>query len=190
MEFQYIRDNLMILPYVPGAVDFKEDTLVGIYHQLKQEGLYETVFHENPKMTLNEFIRFFSSSAASLAFFCVIQDGIEVPAGMCWLTDLVRVDGMFVKGQGSFVFFKEFQKPMYTNALGRIALDFWFNKMELGIVVGITPSNNRAALLYAKRIGFTENGRIPMYTSLHGNICDGVITSMRREDYKENDGQG
>jgi RimJ/RimL family protein N-acetyltransferase len=184
-DFQYIRGDKMILPYLPSVLEFKEDTLVGIYNRLKEEDLYKVVFHGNPTMDLSQFISFFSSPNVALSFFCVIVDGVEYPAGMCWLTDILTADGTIKTANGNFVFFKEYQKPSYTNEFGKIALDFWLNRLKLNVVVGMTPSDNRAALLYIKRLGFKEVGRIPNYAVLFGYVCDGVITYIDQKLYNE-----
>jgi RimJ/RimL family protein N-acetyltransferase len=177
-DFKYIRENFLLLPYAVGVIDFKEDVLVDIYNKLRDEDLYSVVFHDNPKQTLNQFISFFSSPLVALSFFVYLDNGIEVPAGMCWLTDIVSSDNVIKKAQGSFVFFKEFQSPRYTTPFREIGLDFWFNRLNVDIVTGLTPSDNRPALIFNKRAGFKEIGRIPNFTLLFGKPCHGVVTYL------------
>lgn len=189
-QFNYLRGDKLLLPYAPGLIDFKDTVLVDIYNKMKEDDLYEIVFHDNHKMTLNQFISFFSSGVAPMAFFCIIKDGIEIPAGLCWVTDIVTHGGGIKKANGSFCFFKEFQTPAYTNELGKMAIDYWLNVLEIDIVYGMTPSNNRPALIYIKRLGFIEVGRIPNYCYLTGNTCAGVITYIDRDIFRERCGNG
>lgn len=184
-NFKYIRNDKMFLPYTPKIVSFKEDVLVDIYKRLKNENLYEIIFHDNPQMTFNQFISFFSSELVSLSFFCVLENEVEYPAGMCWLTDFANIDNRGKRANGSFVFFKDFQKPNYTNDFGKMALDFWFHELGVSVISGLTPSDNRSAMIYIKRLGFIESGRIPNYTILNGNICDGVITYLERSAFEK-----
>lgn len=184
-DFEYLRGDKLLLPYSPSAIDFKETVMVDMYNRLKEDNLYEIVFHDNHHMSLNQFITFFTSGVAPLAFFCVIKDGMEIPAGLCWLTDIATHGGGVKKANGSFCFFDEFQSPEYTNPLGQMAIDYWLNVLGVHIVYGVTPSNNRPALIYIKRLGFKEVGRIPNYCYLTGNTCAGVITYIDRDIYRE-----
>jgi RimJ/RimL family protein N-acetyltransferase len=188
-EFKYIRDNFMLLPYLPALIEFKEDVLVDMYHKLKEEDLYSVVFHDYPKQTLNQFINFFSSPLVALSFFVYVVDGVERPAGMCWLTDVVSSGGTIKKAQGSFVFFNGFQSPKYTSTFRDMGLDFWFNRLDVDIVTGMTPSTNRLALVFNKRAGFREIGRIPDFTMLSGQKCDGVITYLDRSSFNDKQGK-
>jgi RimJ/RimL family protein N-acetyltransferase len=187
-SFNYIREDKILLPYLPGKIDFKEDVLVDIYNKLKEQNLYNVVFHDNSKMTFNQFISFMSSPNIAVAFFCINENGIELPVGICWLTDINTSENKIKRANGSFVFFTEYQSPRYTTSFGKMALSFWFEQLNVDVVTGLTPSMNRSALIYIKRIGFKELGRLPRYTILSGDICDGVITYMSKDMFlgKEN----
>jgi hypothetical protein len=184
MSFEYLRGDKLLLPYIPDKFEFKEDTLVEVYNKLKKEDLFSIVFHDNPKLDLNSFIKFFSSPVVTLSFFCQIVDGVEDLSGMCWLSDSYTAEDKVKKANGNFVFFRKYQLPNITKEFGEMALEFWLNVMSYNIITGITPALNRAALIYIKRLGFIEAGRISNYVTYNGNICDGVITYISKERYK------
>jgi RimJ/RimL family protein N-acetyltransferase len=189
-KFEYLRGDKLLLPYSPGLIDFKETVLVDMYNKLHEDDLYEIVFHDNPKMSLNQFITFFTSGLAHLAFFCVIENEVEVPAGLCWICDIVSHEGGTRKGNVSFCFFKEFQNPKYTNDLGRMALEYWMNVLQIDLIYASTPVDNRLSVMYVKRVGFKEVGRIPNYCFFQGNTCASMIIYIDRDIYKERYGNG
>lgn len=180
-----VDTNLVVLPYNPTSGVYREDTLVILYNRLKAEGLYEIVFHENPSMSLLAFMNFFSEPGCLLQV-CSITDGQRFvdTAGMSWVCELTSCDGVLNRAVGSFVFFRDYQKPIYTDQFGEEILKYWFDILGLHTVVGITPSRNRAARSYVKRLGFKEVGIAESYTSLGGMVDDGVMNIMTRERFK------
>jgi len=185
-KFDFIRGSLMILPYTPGVGVYTEDALIQLYQRLKKEGLFEIVFHEQPNMPLLQFMNFFSGPNTLLQILSTVKDNQVVDTvGMTWLTDLSTCSGLMQKAIASFVFFKDYQSPMYTDQLAKIVLEYWFDWLKLDIIIGMTPETNRAALLYAKRIGLKEIGRIPSFTTLSGEIVGGVVTYMTKDQYRD-----
>lgn len=177
---------MALLPYVSGSKEFAQDTLIRLAGKLKEgDGWsWETVFHENPSMDLNSFVNYFSGNSVLLQILFAIEDGKDAePAGMTWLSDLVRCDSGLKRAIGSFTFFKEYMTPNWTTPLGNIALEYWFENLNFSTIVGLTPSLNRPALAYLSRMGFTERGKLVSYTSYHGNVCDAVIGQMTRNEY-------
>jgi hypothetical protein len=186
-EYQFQRGNLLLMPYDPrvGGL-FNEEALIAIYKRLKAEDLWDIVFHEDAGVTLLKFLNFFSEGRALLQVLAITgPDGFIEPVGVSWIADVTTCSGKMTRGVGSFLFFKDFQKPMYTDQFSEMILDYWFNALGLTIVVGVTPEPNRAALIYVKRAGFKEGGRIPAYTTFKGEVVTGVVTYMTKEDYKQ-----
>jgi RimJ/RimL family protein N-acetyltransferase len=186
-EYQFQRGNLLLMPYdprVPGL--FNEEALIAIYKRLKAEDLWDIVFHEDAGVTLLKFMNFFCEGRALLQILAITDaKGYIEPIGVSWVGDITTCAGILTRGIGSFLFFKEYQKPMYTDQFSEMILDYWFNALKLDIIVGVTPEPNRAALIYVKRAGFKECGRIPKYTTFKGEAVTGIITSMTKEDYSQ-----
>lgn len=186
-DYRYKRGHLLLTAYSPKVGTMKEDILIVIYNRLKEQGLWGTVFHESPGMSMLEFMNFFSYGNCLLQILCVTDSAGTIVdiAGIAWLADLVVCQNILTRAVGSFVFFKEYQKPIYTDQFSEIILDFWFTEMKVDVIVGVTPEPNRAALLFVKRAGFKEVGRLPGYTTLDGKIVTGVVTSMSKQEHKE-----
>jgi len=183
-EFEFRRDGLVMLPYDPKIGVLNEESLVSFYDRLHVEDLWDIVFHENPDMSLREFLNFFNVPINLLQVFTIAEgDKFVDVAGLAWLSDITICQGILIRGLGSFVFFKKYQSPRYTDGFCKIILDYWFNVLMINTIVGVTPAENRLALLYVKRAGFREVGRVPSYTTLGNRVMDGVITSMTKEEY-------
>lgn len=189
-KFKYLQGDKILLPYVPETRNlFDEDTLVRVYQRIKEDDLMSLVFHDNPDITLNQFVAYFSTNLVNLAFFCVVENEVEQLAGMCWLTESMEIQGKVKRGNASFLFFKKYQTPKITSALGKMGLDYWFNQLHYTNIIGLTPDLNRSAIIYVRRLGFKEVGRIVNYSVLFGCKCAGVITYMDTELYQKKYGE-
>lgn len=183
-EFEFRRGDLLMMPYDPKIGVFNEESLISFYDRLHVEELWDIVFHENPEMSLREFLNFFNVPMNLLQVFTIAEgDRFSDVAGLAWLTEVTTCQGILTRALGSFVFFRKYQSPKYTDEFCKIILDYWFNVLMINTIVGLTPAENRLALLYVKRAGFREVGRMPSYTTLGKKIMDGVITSMTKEEY-------
>jgi hypothetical protein len=185
-EFQCKRGNLLLMPYDPRVGNIPEEALISLYKRLKAEGLWEIVFHEDSGLSLLKFMNFFSGGNGLLQILALTdsKDFLE-PVGMSWIGDITTCAGILTRGIGSFVFFKDYQKPMYTDQFSEMILEYWFEVLGMNVVLGVTPEPNRAALIYVKRAGMKEVGRLPNYTTFQGEVVTGVVTSLTKEEYRQ-----
>lgn len=182
--YEFKQGNLMLFPYIPKAGPLKEESLAILYNKLHEEDLWDIVFHEDPSISLLNFMNFFSDGKALLQVLTLTYDDKVVDSvGMSWVADISVCGGVLTRAIGSFVFFKDYQKPPYTDTFGAMVLKFWFEKLGLDLVVGVTPEPNRAAALYARRMGFKEVARLPGYTTYQGAVVTGIVTSMSKMEY-------
>jgi RimJ/RimL family protein N-acetyltransferase len=189
-DFEFVRGNLAALPYDPRTGVFTVETLIMLYKKLHSEDLWDTVFHENPDMSLFDYLVFFNSGKTLLAIFSIVNgDEIVEIAGMAWLADITTCKGDWTRALGSFVFFKDYQKPSYTDQFSEIVLDYWFNRLNVDLIIGETPEENIAAKLFVKRIGFTHVATIPKYTTIHGIVSNSTIVMMTKEEHRQLRGQ-
>ncbi len=70
---------------------------------------------------------------------------------------------------------------------GRKMLDTFFNKLDIDHLFGTTPEPNKAAIAYAKRLGFSIYGPVPDFCAYNGDYV-GIYTShlSRTEWTKKN----
>jgi hypothetical protein len=186
-EYQCRRGHLLLMPYdcrVAGPL--REEALIDLYKRLKAEDLWDIVFHEDAGVTLLKFMNFFSNGNALLQILTIVndQDFIE-PIGMSWVADITTCAGILTRGVGSFLFFKNYQKPMYTDQFSEMILEYWFEVLGLDVILGVTPEPNRAALIYVKRAGLKEIGRLPNYTTFRGEVVTGIVSSLTKQEYRQ-----
>ena len=182
-NFRWNRPPYLLAPYVLNQGMFGPEALVAIFNRLKQEDLYKIVFHDNPDMNLLDFMNFFSHPTVALQIISIVEgDQIKDMAGMSWLSGMESyADGQ--RAVASFCAFKDYQTPDKTDAMAAFVLDYWFNCLNLDIVVGMTPAANVLAVRFIKRIGFLETCRIPDYSALFGKKTDCVVTYMNKDQY-------
>ena len=134
-------------------------------------------------MGLLDFMNFFSHPTVALQILSITEDNkIRDMAGMAWLSGLET----YANGQravASFCAFNDYQNPSQTDAMAAFVLDYWFNCLNLDIIVGMTPAANVIAVRFIKRIGFQETCRIPNYSALFGKKTDCVVTYMDKDQY-------
>jgi hypothetical protein len=186
-EFEFKRGNLMLLPYDPRvAGPVQEEALIDLYKRLKAEDLWDVVFHEDSGVTMLKFMNFFSQGQALLQVLALTDaKGTIIPVGVSWLSDITTCAGILTRGVGSFLFFKDYQKPMYTDQFSEMILEYWFECLGLDVILGVTPEPNRAALIYVKRAGLKEVGRLPNYTTFKGQVVTGIVTSLTKQEFRQ-----
>jgi hypothetical protein len=184
-KFEPRRGPYLMIPYCPQEGTAQHQALIDLYFRLKSEGLNKVVFHENPGVSLLEFMNFFSGPKTLLQILAIIAEEKVVDiCGMAWLADMTSCSsGILIKGTGSFLFFKNYQKPAYTDPFRDLIFNYWFDVLKLQTLVGLTPSLNRAASIFVKRLGMKEIGRVPNYTTYDNQVCDGIISWMSQEEY-------
>ena len=183
-DYEFRSGPLVLLPYVAGACAFSEKILAELFDRIHEEDLWPIVFHEDPGLTLARFYDFFSNGKALLQILVTMDnDKLVGIAGLSWLADIAVVGGAMTRGFGSFMFFRKYQTPAFTTIFGDLILKFWFTALNMDTICGITPEPNRAARNYVQRLGFTEVGRIPNYTTFDGKVVDGWVNAMTKEQY-------
>ena len=184
VQFEARRGPYIMIPYCPQNGTEQHEALINLYFRLKSEGLDKVVFHENPGITLLEFMNFFSSPKCLLQVMALMSgnDMMDI-CGMAWLADITECGGALRKATGSFLFFKDYQKRAYTGPLSEIIFDYWFNVLNIDTLVGLTPALNRAASIFVKSMGMNEICRIPQYTTFEGIVCDGIVSHLTKQAY-------
>jgi hypothetical protein len=184
-KFEPRRGPYLMIPYCPQNGTDQHQALIDLFFRLKAEKLDSVVFHENPDISLLEFMNFFSGSKTLLQILAIMsEDKVVDICGMAWLADMASCSGgILVKAVGNFLFFADYQKPAYTDPFRDLIFDYWFDVLNLDTLVGLTPSLNRAASIFVKRLGLKELCRIPDYTTYEGQKCDGIVSWMSKESY-------
>jgi hypothetical protein len=151
-----------------------EDDLGKIYYRLKSDGTYDSVFYEYD-LSLSQFLRVFTdASRAPLGCY-----GPDI-SGLCWLNRQEILRGGYRRAEVAMGFYRG-QSIERLETFGKMAIEWAFDKLELNVILGVTPAANRAALLFSRRLGFDVVGPVRGATVWNGEACDVYISSMARE---------
>lgn len=183
-EFKWLRPPFMLTPYLEQEGIFSPDNLVPIYRRLKDEGLCDVVFHDNPDMNLRGFLDFFGSRDVRMQIINTTDAGQFVDmAAIAWLANMEQY-GDRIKAVGAFCVFKDYQTPVLTSPMAKMLFEYWFEQLKVDIVIGLTPALNRLSVRFIKRIGFQELCRIPGYSRYKGEYTDCVETILTKDRYR------
>src|SRR5207248_4535851 len=163
-----------------------ESAIVLAWQKLHAEDLYSVVFHENPSMTLAQFVGFFSQSNVAVQLCLDLTEETNPQlAGMVWLADITDLPS-HRRATGSFVFFRDYQSPRWTSKFAEMTLEYWFTELGIDYLLGVTPRLNRAARLFAVRhLQSTYAATVPGYTSYGGQACDALLITLTKEKYMD-----
>jgi RimJ/RimL family protein N-acetyltransferase len=182
-KFQWLRPPFMLVPYQLNAGLYKPEDLVAIYKRLKDEGLWEAVFHDNPQMNLLDFMEFFSMPSVMLQVINIVEgESITDMGAIAWLSGVEQY-GDKQRAVANFCVFRDYQNPAITDPMAKFVFSYWFECLEMDVVVGMTPAANAPAVSFIKRVGFHESCRIPNYCFYKGEVTDCVISFMDKPKY-------
>lgn len=175
----------MVFPWNPELSGVGETWLMHAFRKLKEQGLYELVFHENPTMSLSQYVNFFSRPNVAVQFCLKTNEQGEAldVAGMTWLSEIEQLP-THRRATGSFLFFREYWDRKWTIGFASIMFAWWFEELKIDVLVGMTPAANRRAIAYCKRLGMKYQNQLPGYTSFGGKPCDACIAVMTKADYE------
>lgn len=129
----------------------------------------------NEKIRPKQFLDFHTDpDSHTLACFERI-DGKAYLRGLGWLNKIQKVVDT-TRAEVGFGFWDGgvFQKLQF----GRLMLDWMFHEAHMDVLWGTTPAENRPALAYAKRLGFSLHGPLPDFTIWRGKPCDAWVSSL------------
>lgn len=182
-DYPYLHPPFLLTPYTTQNNLHSPEELVAIYHRLHSEGLWSTVFHDNPEQSLFDFMAFFNMPTVMMQMINIVDgDSIQDLAAISWLAGVEQYGGR-QRAVASFCVFKDYQVPSITSPMAKLVMEYWFKGLKMDIVIGMTPAANIPAVKFIHRIGFKEICRIPEYSLLNGAITDCVISYVNKEQY-------
>ena len=151
--------------------------------------LLETVYYEwTPD--IDEFLKL-HKAPDNLTFAAfrksLTSDSLDL-VGLSFFNRITRMGGGYNKAEVGFAFFAGgsiFEKLI----LGRKMIDWVFANRDIHLLFGTTPEQNIPALVYARRLGFTQSAKIPNFATWRGALTDAWISSLTREDWRGRNGR-
>lgn len=176
----------LIVDYTPQTFAGGEVFLPGLWKRMHDDNTFELFFHEGPEMNFWQFVALLSEPSRKVQLVLGHNekgDFVE-HAGFVILDQILNAPGLR-RAVGNFVFFKEYWNRHDSLDLGWAVLNHWFGKLDADNITGVTPEPNRAAIMFAKRLGFVEAARIPDFTVFGPMPCAGVFTYMTRQMWRD-----
>lgn len=132
-----------------------------------EEGAYQRVFYDGT-IAPEKFVETMQKPSNVVVFFF---DHFE-PLGLAWLNGL--------NGSTAFAHFCGLKSARGRSVeIGRAALGYWMQNFKfLRVILGLTPSNNRLAVRFIERIGFSVMGEIPgvLFDAYQGRDVSAVLS--------------
>lgn len=176
----------VIVDYNPRTFPGGEIFLPGLWKRMHDDETFEMFFHEGPQMGFWDFVNVLSGAADTKVQLVIGHDAdgnaIE-HAGLVMLNHILFTPAVH-RAVGNFLFFHDYWNRHDSEDLGWAVLNNWFGVLDADTIAGLTPELNRAALLFVKRLGFKESGRVPDFTTYGQGACATVTTYMTRDMWK------
>lgn len=178
----YRAGKLLIVPLQgPGC-----DIFLGkAYFTFLEEGTLPIIFYERV-YGLAEFLGWaMDPKNIFLAAFEQAKDddpdSMEL-RGISWINRPVAMNaaGDLTKSEIGMGFFRG---SKHNLAFARLMLRWLFDHLDLDVIFGTTPEQNRAAVKFARELGFSITGPIPSFTSWHGELTGAWISSLTKQQF-------
>ncbi len=130
------------------SVGMSDELLAMSYLRFKAEQSLQTIYYEKTP-SLVEFLQACSKpDRACLGGF--VGNAL---AGVCWAFDYEEL-GPFARCELGFGYFEDVATSRQKVELGRLAIHVIFTNFRVDLLVGKTPSENRAARRFVRACGF------------------------------------
>lgn len=175
-----------IIDYDPKVMPGTEVFLPGLWERMHRDGTFEMFYHEGPNMNFTQFGASLASAdkRVQLVLGYDSEGNATEHAGLVILTDILDCP-QTKRAAGNFMFFKEYWNRSDSLALGTAVIRHWFEEMKFDVIFGVTPKQNRAAIMFIHRLGFQQVGEIPAFTIYKGQRCPAVINCMTKERWNK-----
>jgi RimJ/RimL family protein N-acetyltransferase len=175
-----------VIPYlfIDSNWTLTDYTMGEIWSKAVCDGVIQRTFISGQVTTLGQFLMMMQNRNNLVS---LVVEEAENPAALFWLSDFGRNNA-----SSHFFVFKEYWGKR-TKEVGATILKYWFDFKRTGtdeplidLLIGRIPLSNQAAIMYSKRFGFKECGRIPnmVWDVINQVYHDLVILVMERKDWK------
>jgi hypothetical protein len=168
------------VPYttVDGIPTFKDSDILGLYRRVYEEGLGDQLFYDGSIKDEQQFLQLMKSPGAILHVVLAPDDH---PVAMWWLNRLERTHATC-----HFTLFVELFGTKDRVPIGKEAMRICFDHLGYEVIMGMTPSDNKFALGYARKVGFKEVGEVPHYLwSKEGHSITCTMQYITRKDLRD-----
>lgn len=146
----------MIIPFakIDGYWTFDDNYLSSVFDKMAYDGSHKKVFWDGRVKTSQEFINYLKDPK-NLPVFVFENDELKLFA---WINSIGR--------NYAFVHYCTFNRGEDKTNIIDEAIGYWFGFEDEGkplfdVLIGMTPTNNKHAIKFLEKCGFTQVGSIP-----------------------------
>lgn len=171
---------LTLLPYVQINDEWivSDDLIKALFYTMQRDKINDVVFYDGTVKDAESFVKFMKDSKILPV---IILKEIN-PVGFAWLSNLSHAHAF-----AHFAYFKEVWGRDTIN-IGKKLTSYWFSipgsdgKQLIKTLLGVTPTFNKKAISYVKKLGWTILGEIPeMYFNPYLNENVDVVLSFKKD---------
>lgn len=158
--------------------------LAEAYIQMEKEGTLDVVFFQSVP-SLSSFLEahLAGSNRVVLGAFRERQGGDPEFCGLSWIMNPLNI-GNYIKAETGICLFRKNVGRDSIN-FGKMMLESFFTQYDVSCLFGVTPENNKLALRYAQRLGFSMHGPIPDFATWQGKPTGAFISHYSKEEWIE-----
>ena len=182
-----------VIPFISGSeACVLEAVPPGLYFMMQHDGTLKRCMEGRASENLNDFVRFMSRPDLSL-LICydgnpssdatfTIDNSQRAVMGAFWLSSIVQAaEGK--RGTLGFFFAREYWQPRRTELVGRMALNLFFNALEIDLITTWCLSEDRMARRYLTRLGFKRVAEVPDYGKWGLVSSSGLLWTIHKKDF-------
>ncbi len=152
--------------------------LAEAYWRMSSAGLMRVVFGcQEPSL-----VQFVEARKSLPSLACYESDDL---VGMAWMNSLSEDGGGAKRADVTIVMFRDGLSGAQKALFGRKLLSWAFEILGVDVVLALVSEFNRRAQVYARRLGFSMFGPIPLIASWDGIPCGGWIGALTKARWDE-----
>lgn len=170
---------MKLVPYVEidGEWTIPDRLMAALWQKTANDRLHEVTFYDGSILNADQFLAYMKSDK-TLPVVALDETG---PHGFAWLTE--------INGNRAFAHFCMMRDSWGKSAkmIAEQILNYWWmlsgeKGPVLKLIMGLTPEQNKPALRFIQKLGFTLVGSIPQMCRMPGGAVPGVLSYIERPD--------
>ncbi len=163
-----------IMPY-DGKENITDGSWLYVWHKMVEQGKDKLVFHNDTVTSPYEFLHLMKKQVLPSL---VIDTELQAPVALGWLTEC--------NGNMAFshwMIFNEVWESGDAAIVGSVAVDFWFNKLNLNLLLGVMPAQREFGIKFMRDLGCTIFPPIPHLVHTTSGPVAGVLGYLTKETF-------
>lgn len=153
-----IGNDLNLIPYVEldGAWTLSDKMMRHVWGRMEAEGTYQDVFHGGEIVNDDRFLSFVKTRTNAVVTVWTLQDIVL----LAWLNGVEKNHAL-----AHFCTFRSVSRDRKLEA-GKMVTDYWLGFRTndgpwFSVICGLVPAYNKAAIKFARDLGWQVSGMIP-----------------------------